>query len=216
MTRDPGMTRGPGQVVAIVLAAGRGERLGGRVKAALVLPDGQTFVAAIIAAARAGGVGPVIVVAAAPHEAATRAAALAAGADLVVVNPAPERGMASSFACGLDALPAGARAALAWPVDQPLVRAETVAAVVAAVTEDTIVVPTHDGRGGHPAAFGAGCFAACRAAADAPDGLRSVVRAEPARVTRLAVLDAGVATDVDTPADWAKIAGVDPHLRRST
>ena len=192
-------------VAAIVLAAGQGTRLGGRAKAALVLPDGRSFVAAIAAAARAAGVAPVVVVAAAPHEAATRAAAEAAGVDAVVVNAAPERGMASSFACGLEALPADVDVALSWPVDHPCVAEASIAAVVAAAAADRIVVPTYAGRGGHPTAFGAGTFAACRAAADAEGGLRTVVHADGARVVRLALPDAGLVVDVDTLDDWARL-----------
>lgn len=195
------------RLIAIVLAAGRGERLGGRAKAALPLADGRSFVAAVTQAARAGGVARVIVVAAAPHEAATRAAAVAAGVDTIVVNDAPERGMASSFACGLAAAAAdGADAALCWPVDHPLVRAETVAALAAAGGPDRIVVPTYGGRGGHPTLFGASLHAACRAAADAPDGLRSLVRADAARVVRLDGGDPGVTHDVDTLDDWARLS----------
>src|SRR5690242_21381579 len=61
--RAGGSVSGAGRVAAIVLAAGQGTRLGGRAKAALVLPDGRSFVAAIMAAARAAGVAPVVVVA---------------------------------------------------------------------------------------------------------------------------------------------------------
>jgi len=216
-------------VAVIVLAGGRGERLGGVCKAALTLGDGRSFVAAIVASARAVGVGRVIVVGARPWLAETRAAALAAGvaAADVVDNPAPERGMASSFAVGLAVLggapaasggasavsaafaPVGLDAALAWPVDHPLVRVDTLAAIIAAARRDRVVVPVWAVRGGHPTAFGAELWPACQAAGrgGAPDGLRAVVRADPARVIRLTVDDGGVRRDVDTPDDYAKMKG---------
>jgi molybdenum cofactor cytidylyltransferase len=195
-------------IAAVVLAAGRGERLGGRSKAALLLGDGRSFVAAVVDAARAAGVAKLIVVAAAPHEAVTRAAARAAGvgAGDVVTNAAPERGMASSFACGVAALADGAYdAVLCWPVDHPFVRVATVAALVARATPGSIVVPECGGRGGHPTLFGASFLPACLAAAEAPDGLRTVLRANAARVVRLGCDDPGVVRDVDTLDDFERL-----------
>jgi molybdenum cofactor cytidylyltransferase len=185
-----------------VLAAGRGQRLGGQAKAALQLPDGRSFVAAIVQAARAAGVGRVVVVAATPHLEQTRAAAEAAGVDFVVVNDAPERGMASSFACGLEAV-AGCDAVLCWPVDHPRVRAVTVAALLA--VRAPVVVPVFAGRGGHPTVFAQDSFAACRAAVQAPDGLRAVLREVGDQAIRVAVDDPGVIRDIDTLDDWAEL-----------
>jgi CTP:molybdopterin cytidylyltransferase MocA len=185
------------RAAAVILAAGRGERLGGVAKAALRVPDGRTFLQAVTDAARAGGCARLVLVVAEPHAAAARAAGVV---DAVVENPAPERGMASSFACAIPFV-ADCDVALLWPVDHPFVAARTVAAVLAAATRDAIVVPVHGGRGGHPTAFGAAWFARCAAAADAPDGLRSVLAAGGAAVTRLLVDDASVLRDVDEPAD---------------
>lgn len=182
-------------VAAVVLAAGAGRRLGGANKAALRLPDGRTFLDAVVAGARAAA-SRVVVVAAAPHGEAVRAMTDAE----VVWNPAPERGMASSIACGLAALDARAvDAALVWPVDTPRVAAATVAAVVAAGGRGRIVIPVHGGRGGHPTLFGVEVWPALAAAGSA----RDVIAAEPARVVRLPVADAGVARDVDAPGDLA-------------
>jgi CTP:molybdopterin cytidylyltransferase MocA len=195
-------------LAAVILAAGRGERVGGRAKAAMTLPppDGRSFVAAVVDTARAAGAQRIVVVAAAPWEAETRTAALAAGVPAadVVVNEAPERGMASSFACGLGAL--GAHdAVLAWPVDHPVVRADTVRALAGAARAGSIVVPSFGGRGGHPTLFDASLHDECLAAASAPDGLRSLLRAHPERVLRLVCDDPGVVRDVDTLDDWARL-----------
>ncbi len=179
------------RAAAIVLAAGAGTRLGGVAKAALLLPDGRSFLAAVLAAARAAGAQPIVVVAP-PHGAAV--AALAGTAR--VVWSAPERGMIGSLVAGLGAA-GDADVALAWPVDHARVEAATVAAVLAAAGPDRIVVPCHGGRGGHPTAFGAALFAELGAAASA----RAVVHADPRRVVRLDVADAGVVRDVDEPGD---------------
>jgi molybdenum cofactor cytidylyltransferase len=189
--------------VGVVLAAGAGKRMGNRAKAALLLPDGRTFLAAIAEAARAGGCARVIVVVGPPHEQETRAAALAAGITEIARNPDPDRGMASSLAAGLDCLdPHEVDVMLAWPVDHPLVDSATVTAILRASHRDLIVVPTDPaGHGGHPTAFGASVWPELREAVARADGARGVVRAAPARVVRVAASAPGVFFDVDTPED---------------
>lgn len=179
---------------AIVLAAGRGERLGGVAKA--LLPHGpHTFLSAILATARAAGVTHAIVVVGPPFADAVTAAARALDAE-VVVNPDPARGMASSVALGFASCGARYRDCLLWPVDHPFVRPETVRQVLE-VRDADIVVPRYGGRGGHPVAVGPAVWPALAACPDA--GARAVL-ADPryARVD-LAVDDPGVVRDVDTP-----------------
>jgi nicotine blue oxidoreductase len=195
----------------VVLAAGRGARLGGVDKAALVHPSGDTFLGAITETARAAGIFAIVVVGAPPF--ASAVAGLAQRYGIAFVGHAqPERGMAHSFAAGLAALPPlvprAVGAALIWPVDHPGVRAPTIAALLAAATPSTFVVPDFGGRGGHPTLVGADHFDACTAAARdlAGDGLRQVLRQRAAAsVTRLATDDPGVVRDVDSSADYAMI-----------
>ena len=175
-------------IVAVVLAAGAGARLGGVAKA-LLDAGGETFLARIVATARGAGAGARVVVGA-PFADAVAAEAARLGA-AVVVNPDPARGMASSIACGFAGLDAAR--ALLWPVDHPFVRAATVAALLA--DDADVVVPRHDGRGGHPVAVGRGVFAALAAGA-AP--ARDVLRDPRWRRRDLAVDDPGVVRDVDT------------------
>jgi molybdenum cofactor cytidylyltransferase len=191
------------EAVAVVLEAGAGKRMGGRAKASLLLPDGRTFVAAVVASARAAGCHRVVVVVGRPHAEETRAAALAAGVTEIVENPDPDRGMTSSLAVALDRLdPRAVDVALSWPVDHALVRASTIADVLGAAGRDLIVVPTDaSGRGGHPTAFGAALWPELRKATALPDGARAVVRADPARLVRVATSDPGAFLDIDTPGD---------------
>lgn len=183
------------RAAAVILAAGAGRRLGGLNKAALRLPDGRTYIDAILELCRAAGC-PAIVVVAEPHGAAVRELA---GAATVVWSPTPERGMASSLAVGLAALDA-ADAALVWPVDHARVLAATVTALLAAGARDRAVVPTFSGRGGHPTLFGATLWPELFASAD-PDagGARAVLARDPARVLRLPTDDEGVVRDHDLP-----------------
>lgn len=186
-------------IAAVVLAAGASTRMG-EPKALLPARDGRRFVDAIAATARAGGCGAVVVVVGPPHGEAIRAAlppdAIAAG------NPDPSRGMLSSVQAGLAALPHDATAALIWPVDIPFVAPATVRAVVAAAP-DRIVVPTHDGRGGHPLYLPRGVFADV-AALDPARGLKALLTARAGDVARLPVGDPAVLVDVDTPDDYAR------------
>ena len=187
-------------MIAVVLAAGRGARLGGLAKALLPIA-GETFLAHVAGTVAAAGGGEILVVIGPPHGAAVRAEASRLGL-AVVENPAPERGMASSVAIGFAALAGrGGRAALLWPVDVARVTATTVAAVVAAATSDRIVVPTWQGRGGHPSAFGRAVWPELVACPALPTGALSVVHRDPARVRRIPVDDPGVLADVDRPGD---------------
>jgi CTP:molybdopterin cytidylyltransferase MocA len=201
------------EVVAVVLAAGAGKRMGGSAKASLRLPDGRTFLAAVSASARAAGCHRVLVVVGRPHQQETRAAAFAAGITEIVENPDPDRGMTSSLAVAIDYLGSqGVDGALVWPVDHALVRASTVEAILGACRRDRIVVPSDPGgRGGHPTAFGASLWSELCDAVALPDGARAVVRADPGRVIRVAVSDPGAFLDVDTPEElrqvWENNAG---------
>jgi molybdenum cofactor cytidylyltransferase len=187
---------------ALVLAAGASTRMG-EAKALLRGRDGRSFVQSIADAARAGGCGGVTVVVGPPHgEAIRRALPAGAGATL---NPRPERGMLSSVQAGLAALPAAATAALVWPVDVPLVRAETVRAILAAAP-GKIVVPTHAGKGGHPLRLPRRCFADALALA-LDGGLRALLAARAGDVARLPVDDPAVLVDFDTRDDLVRLPG---------
>ena len=190
-------------MIAVVLAAGRGARLGGVAKALLSI-EGESFLARVTATLAAAGGGSALVVVGPPHGERVRAEAERLGL-AVVENPRPERGMGSSVATGFAALAgAGETAALLWPVDCARVTAPTVAAVMAAAAADRIVVPTWRGRGGHPAAFGRALWGELAAAGGLPEGARSILHRDPARVTRLPVDDPGVLADVDVPADLGR------------
>ena len=184
---------------AVVLAAGRGERIGGPKATLSVDASGRTFAAAILATLRAAGVEAVRVVVAPGQR--------LEGAGLVE-NPDPARGMLSSVQCGLRALPPGAEAVLVWPVDHPLVRTETVIAMIERFRSGRapLIVPSHRGRRGHPALFAAETIPELFTARP-EEGARAVVHAHADRV-ELEVDDPGVVTDIDTPEDHARAMGL--------
>lgn len=200
---------------AVVLAAGAGRRLGGVAKACLRLADGRTFLGAVAETGAAAGVDAWVVVVGPPHQAETSALADELGLP-AIVNPAPERGMASSVALGFEYAEthfSDHDSALLWPVDHPLVRVATVRTIVDQVRDQergyAVVIACCHGRGGHPSAFARRTWPLLAGCADAPRGARSVIDALRARdrVCRMAIADSGLVTDVDTPEALAEVGG---------
>ena len=104
-------------------------------------------------------------------------------------------------------LAAGARAAADWRylfvalADMPWIRAETLTLLrqeMESRPADTIIVPTFEGRPGHPVGFGAR-YLPRLAALSGDAGARQVILTAADRVDRVAVADPGVVKDLDTP-----------------
>jgi CTP:molybdopterin cytidylyltransferase MocA len=185
-------------IVAVVLAAGAGRRLGGVAKALLEV-DRETYLQRIIATA---GVSDVVVVVGPPFADEVAAAARALGAR-VVVNPAPERGMASSVALGFAALDHGTHAWL-WPVDHPHVRRATLDQLIATIGDADVAQPRFHDRGGHPPLVARSLWS--QLAGCGEGGARAIFAT--AKMVKVEVADRGVVADVDTPADLvAKVVG---------
>jgi CTP:molybdopterin cytidylyltransferase MocA len=183
---------------AIVLAAGASSRMG-RAKALLDV-GGRPAVEVVCDALRTGGADEVVVVVG-RHAAEIRAGARPAGVR-IVDNPRWSTGRTSSVQAGLAALERGSEWTLLALVDMPLVRADTVRAIVEAAdgagADVDVVVPVHRGRRGHPIALRRTLFP--RIAALGPDEpLNVLVRA--ARALEAPVEDEGVLVDFDEPRD---------------
>ncbi len=193
------------QVAGVILAGGQSSRMG--TPKAMLAVGGETFLSRVVRTARAGGLAPLVVVTGPAHpEIVARHPELL---PLLVRNPHPEEGQLSSLRVGLAALPTGVDAAVVLLVDHPLVQAETVRILLRARSAQgaAIVVPVHAGRRGHPVLFAREVFAEL-AACPLEAGARAVVGADPARVVEMAVEDPGILTDVDTPAEYARMV---PH-----
>ncbi len=192
-------------VAGLVLAAGSSARMG-RDKA--LLPRGQggaTFVAALIVALREGGLDDVLVVGR-PGNEALRTEVEAHGARYVE-NPAADQGQLSSLLAGLNVADRpGVTAVMFTPVDMPLIDRRIVSTLLQAFTSSSaaIVRPAYHGRHGHPVIVSRAMFAELRRA-DGSAGARSVMSAHASRVLDVEVDDAAVVSDVDTPADYARL-----------
>ena len=189
-----------GAVAGIVLAAGRASRMGADKRLAEI--GGVPMVVMAVMAAREAGLDPVVVVTG-PEPLGVLPAGLT-----VVANPNPERGMASSLALGVAALPADTAAAVVLLGDMPRVRAVHVAALVAAFAPEhghEIVVPVNGGRRGNPVLLGRRFFAGMQGLSG-DKGARGLLLRHAGAVTEV-VMDEAVLIDVDTPEDLAALGG---------
>ncbi len=195
-------------IPAIVLAAGKSTRMG-RTKALLPLGVRDTFLSRIVGTLRAAGVEDVVVVLG--HDADAVAAMLRERdvAARVVVNDAYESGQFSSLLAGLTVVDRpGVSAMLLTLVDVPLVSPETVRAVIARyrTTSAPLVRPVSGSRHGHPVLIDRSLFDAIRRA-DPSTGAKPVVRAHASPAGDVPVSDEGAFVDIDTPEEYAAIAG---------
>ena len=189
-------------LTAIVLGAGRSTRMG-HDKNRLDL-DGEPALARVLRSLRAASVNRIVCVLAPVQNALRRAVDLRAVT--CAINPDPRAGQTSSIRIAAQNVPAGTDLVLLCPVDVPLFEAEDVSALVAAFADrrsgESIVVPSHDGRRGHPALFTRDVVAEFGALGDdEPEYV--VVRRDPARVRHVERSNAWLVRDLDTPEDLA-------------
>jgi molybdenum cofactor cytidylyltransferase len=197
---------------AIVLAAGASTRMG-RPKALLEAGD-RTFIRRILDTLRAGGVPEAVVVVRAGQEGIV-AEVDASGFGRTVLNPRADDGQLSSLVTGLDAVDrADVDGVLVTLVDVPLIGAGAVRILLerAAVSTAPVLRAVHQGRHGHPVIFKRQLFEALRRA-DPAAGAKAVVRAFP--VEDVETGDPGVAEDIDTPEEYARVFGPASVNRRT-
>lgn len=184
---------------AIVLSAGKSERMGGQPKALLPF-KGKTFLEHVLTCIEKAGIANIVVVVG--HHRSEIAAAFQLPS--LVFNPNYEQGMSTSVQAGIRALPEGVDAAGVFLVDQPLIDPETILAVSSKVRRGRIALPVHESRRGHPVFFAADLFAEILGLR--PDeGLNVVVRRDPHRIIEVPVQNPGILHDVDTPEQFANL-----------
>jgi len=166
------------QPTVLVLASGRGERFaasGGTVHKLQALLAGKPVLEHTLDAVRASGL---------PWH----------------LEDAGHPGMGDSIAAAVRAT----RDAAGWlilPADLPLIRAETLLQVAAALQTHDVVVPVYQGSRGHPVGFAAACGPALLDL-NGNQGAAAVVRTHEA--IELIVNDIGCVTDIDTLDDLAR------------
>lgn len=184
--------------IAIVPAAGSGERFGGR--KLLTDVDGEPLLARTLAALLPHVAAAVVVLG--PDAGELRALPAMRDPKVKVVdNPDPSRGMLSSIQAGLATVD-WADVYLVIPADMPFLRADTVRAVVErqACTSGGIVSPRYRGKRGHPVALPARLRDEVLAE-DTSHTLHDVIKRHLPEREDLEVDDRGVVRDVDTIED---------------
>jgi len=121
---------------------------------------------------------------------------------LVVLNANYPLGQLSSLQVGLAAA-GNADAILMCLVDHPDISHEVVDQVIGAFesAQAPIVIPTHQGRRGHPTLFARPLFAELQAA-PLDEGARVVVRAHSDQILELPINDDEILADLDTPEQY--------------
>lgn len=189
---------------AVILAAGGSERFG-RPKQFLLF-RGETLVGRAMRAATEACTAGIIVVAGETH--ARIEAELRESAATVVENPEWRRGLGTSIRCGLQRLIASApelEAVLLMACDQPFVDAEIVAALVAkqGATSKAIVASSYANTLGIPALFDRSCFEALLTLPDEA-GAKTLIESRREDVAQIEFEQGAI--DIDTPADFARLA----------
>ncbi|MBS1227696.1 MAG: MobA-related protein [Proteobacteria bacterium] len=185
-----------GEIVGILLAAGRGRRFGGD-KLQHLLPDGLP-----LAVAAANHLRPAcdrLIAVLRPGAEALGELLGAAGCETLVCADA-DLGMGHSLAAAIRATPdaAGWVVALA---DMPFIATASQQSVVAALRNGASLAATEfQGQRGHPVGF-AGPWFAQLSQFTGDQGAKSILQAHRAQITLCAVDDSGVLRDVDTPDD---------------
>jgi molybdenum cofactor cytidylyltransferase len=189
-------------VYAVVPAAGRSTRMGGRPK--LLLPyGGTTVLGRVLAVLAAAPVDRTYVVLGAWRK-EIEPVARAASAE-VVFNPDFDRGMLSSVQAGFRALPPGPGAVFVVPGDHPDLTPEVYRRLldVRSAGAAGLVLPQFRGRGGHPLLVDLR-FREEIGRLDPEMGLRGLFDLHPGSVRRVPLEDPGVLLDLDTPDDYRR------------
>ena len=182
----------------VILAAGRSSRMA-RPKPLLEV-GGMTFLDRAARTLLAAGCRRRYIVASADAEWLDRAARL--GLD-VIINNAPESEQIESLELAVKQLPADTAAILVLPVDLPLVREDTAAAVTASfrAQPNQLILPFHNGVAGHPVLIGRELFDDI-GSKPLEEGIRSLILMHARHLREVKVVDPGILIDIDTPDDY--------------
>lgn len=186
-------------VSALLLAAGESQRMG-RLKQLLPL-GGSTLIEVALENLLRSRLQEVIVVLGFGAE-EIRPRVEAKGVR-VAVNPRYKEGMASSLRVGLDALDPRAEGILVALADQPFIPPEVIDRLIEAFqgTSKGIVVPTFQGRRGHPVIFHRRYMEELRSLSGDQGG-RELLHRNPEDLLEVEVDCPGVITDIDTLEDY--------------
>jgi molybdenum cofactor cytidylyltransferase len=192
-------------IAAIVPAAGQSTRMG-QPKPLMSL-DGETLIHRVVTALHRGGAKRVVVIvppADTPEGLPVADEARRAGAEVIVPAVRPPE-MRASVELGLARLDSDVppQLVLLAPADAPGISADLVARVVETARDrpGSIVVPSHEGRRGHPLVL-PWSLAVQIPTLPVGVGVNALVARHLDALVTMASASADVLADIDTPADW--------------
>lgn len=195
----------PPRIAALVLAAGRSTRMGGRNKLCCDV-DGVPMVRRVVDAALASRCEQTLVITG--YDAEAVATAIGEAPVTLVHNANHAEGIAASLRCGLRAVSCNSDGAVIVLGDMPWVSAEHIDALIAAFdpVAPSIVAPQRDGRRGNPVLWPYRYFDAILAL-HGDQGARDLLKRHAATMTLVTVDDDAIFTDVDNPEDLERPPG---------
>jgi molybdenum cofactor cytidylyltransferase len=194
------------KITAVVLAAGRSERMGSN----KLLADlgGKPMIRHSVEMLLASNVYDVIVVTGNEDENVREALQ---SLDVAFVHNAKfAEGLSTSLKAGLNAVSLDADGALICLGDMPLIEARTIDQLVCSFDESshrTICVPTCDGVRGNPVLWGRQHFKALESI-EGDQGGKRVMDLRGNEIFEVVVQSKGVLLDVDTPSDLQEIKSI--------
>ncbi len=190
---------------AVILCAGRSSRMG-TLKPLLPL-GGETVVERAIGLFRRAGIADVTVVLG--HRAEEIVPLVERHGVHPAVNDRYDDGMFSSVQIGVTRISRNQRAFFLLPVDIPLVKPETLTALITTFRGGAIDIcrPTFRNRHGHPPLISSALIPSILDYAE-PGGLRSFLSRCQTRTADVAVEDPGILLDLDTYGDYEAVLKV--------
>lgn len=127
--------------------------------------------------------------------------------DEIVINSDWEKGQLSSLHAGIRTLPQGLDGLIVCPVDHPLISAALLDELIEAFTKTRapVVVPTFEGRRGHPVIFSSEVFGELLSAS-LETGAREVVWAHKAEIAEVPTNEEGCVLNLNDPDAFLKIS----------
>lgn len=185
------------KIAAIILAAGKGERLGQ--PKMFLRANNRTFLEMTIASLEEAGISDITVAVRGETEKAAKALA---GGCRIVVNQHPDEGPLSSLRAGLDAAQ-GFGGYVVAPVDHPFVRPETITGIIWEYKKDPhrVVKPSCHGKDGHPIIIPP-VLAGMVPASDIEGGLARLITDSGIEIARVRVDDGGTVRNINTKDDY--------------
>ena len=193
-------------ISAILLAAGESSRMEGAFKPLLKWGT-RTVISACVDNLRNSRVGEIIVVLG--HRASEIRETLAGSGVEYAINPEYKLGMLSSIKTGFGQLSSQPTAVLIALVDQPMVTAEIIIALIDAWESNNkkIVVPVCQGKHGHPIILSRELQEEIMVLEDAsPEGLRTLINAHRDEILEVPIASSSVIEDIDLPEDYQRLS----------